>query len=63
MSRHTMLQQYDRVMRDQMIKRRNLQQRYEKIFKADDEPDDEDIDDERDDSGDNGGNSEPRHVG
>src|SRR6516165_9421903 len=76
MSRHTMLQQYDRVMRDQMIKRRNLQQRYEKIFKADDEPDDidddhvdDDIDEERldgdngsdSDNGDNG-NNEPRHL-
>ena len=50
-------------MRDHIAKQHNLQQRYERIFKADDEPDDEDIDDERDDSGDNGGNSEPRHVG
>jgi len=70
MSRHTMLQQYDQAMRDHMTKHRNLQQRYERIFKADesdvdDEPetdtDDDrlggDADEERLD-GDNGSNSE-----
>ncbi|HKD93038.1 MAG TPA: hypothetical protein VKB56_14090 [Terriglobales bacterium] len=61
---------YDQATRDHIAKHRNLQQRYEKIFKADAEPDDidedrldDDIDEERldDDNGDNG-NGEPRHV-
>src|SRR5215469_332441 len=56
MSRHTMLQQYDLATRDHMIKHRNLQQRYERIFKAD-TPDHDDIDEERLD-GDNGGNGD-----
>jgi len=47
-----MLAQYDRVMRDRMIKYDNLQHRYELIFKADDESDDDD----------NGDNSEADHV-
>jgi hypothetical protein len=47
-----MLQQYDQATRDQIAKRRNVQRRFEKIFKADDEPD-EDVEDDRvdDDSG------------
>jgi hypothetical protein len=57
-----MLQQYDLAIRDRYAKFCALEQRYQKIFKADDEPDDDVIDNDRDDSGDNGGNSEPRHV-
>jgi hypothetical protein len=67
-----MLQQYDRVMRDHVAKHRNLQRRYEKIFKADAEPDDDRVDDDIDEErldGDNGsdsengnGNDEPRHL-
>src|SRR6516164_5655269 len=70
MSRANMLQQYDRVMRDHIGKHRNLQQRYERIFKADesdvdDEPetdtDDDRLDGDADDNrldGDNGSDSE-----
>jgi hypothetical protein len=43
-----MLQQYDRVIRDQIAKRRNLERRYERIFKDDgDLPDDVPEDEER----------------
>jgi hypothetical protein len=65
-----MLQQYDQAMRDHIAKHRNLQQRYERIFKADesdvdDEPEtdtdddrlDGDADEERLD-GDNSGNGD-----
>jgi len=66
MSRHNMLQQYDQAARDHIVKHRNLQRRYEHIFKAD-EPDadaDEDEDEDETDNSDNGdsGDSEQRHV-
>jgi hypothetical protein len=48
MSRHNMLAQYDQAMRDHIFKHRNLQQRYERIFKNDDvDAADDDVDDDR----------------
>jgi hypothetical protein len=47
-----MLQQYDQAMRDHIAKRFNVQQRFEKIFKADAQPNDDD----------NGDNGEANHV-
>jgi hypothetical protein len=63
MNRHTMLAQYDQATRDHMTRHRNVQQRYERIFKDDgdlpddvaveegriDDIDDDRIDDDRDD--------------
>src|SRR6516164_2043405 len=69
MNRHTMLQQYDQATRDQIVKRRNVLQRYERIFKddgdlPDDVPDDDRelpddvVDDDRQDDDDDGENAE-----
>jgi hypothetical protein len=55
-----MMAQYDQAVRDHMIKRRNVRQRFERIFK--DDAADDDIDDDNGNGNGNGNGNEPRHL-